>query len=449
MKYFLLSLLLAVSMVAYANDNAKLWDSVIKAKNYLRNNDYRNAEAIVNSIEGLCSECNNDSIRVVFLECKAQIVFFCTKEYSLCIPVFKEIIELYERLKIKSINYLEAYQAIAYCYEFLKKDEEAEKYYRKAIIKGVSIAHSPDFNKECYKNLYNIYKERGDSILANECLKYLDSQSASDVKETDYLVWENKQLEIIQELIKNGKFEDVVHEYDDYIDGIIERKGKSNEKYFFAIYSKAVLFKYLKRFDELRPLIEELISMRNDKSVCKEYVCWAYCNMTLYYTSKGLCDNADRTILDGIDYFQNANINEYQKCTLYRYAGNGSFYQRDYFDAIKYFELYFSNFDSRDGCDDYAIITNTLAVSYINTNQYAKAKGLLKRFLSTDNKNIKKDNEVLLSSMYHNLGRCEMLLNNNMAAKRSLIKSKTIQIKIYGKVSEKTQEYLDEILSKE
>ena len=51
--------------------------------------------------------------------------------------------------------------------------------------------------------------------------------------------------------------------------------------------------------------------------------------------------------------------------------------------------------------------------------------------------------------MYHNLGRCEMLLNNNMAAKKSLIKSKTIQIKKYGKVSEKTQEYLDEILSKE
>ena len=155
MKYLLLSLLLAVSMVGYANDKANLWDSVIKARNYLINNDYRNAEAIVDSIERPCSECNNDSIRVVFLECKAQIVFFCTKDYSLCIPVFKEIIELYERLNIKSINYLEAYQAIAYCYEFLKNDEEAEKYYRKAIIKSVSIVHSPDFVKGWYKNLYN------------------------------------------------------------------------------------------------------------------------------------------------------------------------------------------------------------------------------------------------------------------------------------------------------
>lgn len=66
-------------MVAYANDKANLWDSVIKAKNFLRNNDYRNAEAIVDSIERLCSECNNDSIRVVFLECKAPILILTKK----------------------------------------------------------------------------------------------------------------------------------------------------------------------------------------------------------------------------------------------------------------------------------------------------------------------------------------------------------------------------------
>ena len=46
MKYLLLSLLLAVSMVGYANDKANLWDSVIKAKNYLRNNDLTNRDVI-------------------------------------------------------------------------------------------------------------------------------------------------------------------------------------------------------------------------------------------------------------------------------------------------------------------------------------------------------------------------------------------------------------------
>lgn len=103
MKYYLLTLLLTFSLVAYANsdDVEKLWDSLAKAKNYLINNDYRNAETIVKSIEGLCSECNNDSIRVVFLECKAQILIFDKKDYNKPIPILKDVIELYERLNIK------------------------------------------------------------------------------------------------------------------------------------------------------------------------------------------------------------------------------------------------------------------------------------------------------------------------------------------------------------
>ena len=164
---------------------------------------------------------------------------------------------------------------------------------------------------------------------------------------------------------------------------------------------------------------------------------------------KGLHELIDSIVVDGIDYFQNANINKYQICTLYRFAGNGSFGQQDYLSAIKYFELYFQSFDSRDGYEDYEAITNLLSVLYIKNNQYINAKRLIKRFLSTKNKKIKHDNEILLSTLYHNLGRCEMLLNNYKAAKNALLKSKALQIKIEGKVSEKTQEYLNEILLKE
>lgn len=181
MKKIVLTMLLAFSLVSYANsnDNEKLWDSVIKAKNYLIKDDYRNAEAIVNSIEGLCSECNNDSIKVVFLECKAQILVFDKDEYLLGIPIFKEIIELYERLNIKSTNYLEAFQAIGLCYEFLDNYEEAEKYYRKAIIKSEVIRHSNDFMATCYERLAIIYNKLGKKTLVEECLKYYKQYESS------------------------------------------------------------------------------------------------------------------------------------------------------------------------------------------------------------------------------------------------------------------------------
>ena len=451
MRFILLSLLFVVHFSAntYANDNERLRDSVNKAKDYLIKNDYRNAEAIVNSIDGPCSECNNDSIRVVFLDCKATILVLDKKEYNASIPILKEVIDLYERLNIKSINYWGACQSIAYCYENIGNIDEAERYYRKSLIKCSIINGNDPFLSSTYLRLRNIYKERGDTILSNECLKYLDPQFVSEINERDYLQWENNWLERINELRNNGKYEDAVSEYDNYIDGIIKKKGKGNEKYIFAIYSKAVLLKYLKRFDELKPLLEELILMRNDKSMSKEYACWSYCNLTFYYSMKGLHELIDSIVVDGIDYFQNANINKYQICTLYRFAGNGSFGQQDYLSAIKYFELYFQSFDSRDGYEDYEAITNLLSVLYIKNNQYINAKRLIKRFLSTHYKKIKHDNEILLSTLYHNLGRCEMLLNNYKAAKNALLKSKALQIKIEGKVSEKTQEYLNEILLKE
>ena len=54
MRFILLSLLFVVHFSAntHANDNERLRDSVNKAKDYLIKNDYRNAEAIVNSIDG-------------------------------------------------------------------------------------------------------------------------------------------------------------------------------------------------------------------------------------------------------------------------------------------------------------------------------------------------------------------------------------------------------------
>ena len=157
MKYYLLTLLLTFSLVAYANsdDVEKLWDSLAKAKNYLINNDYRNAETIVKSIEGLCSECNNDSIKVVFLECKAHILVFDKKEYNVPIPILKDVIELYERLNIKSINYLEAFQTIAYCYEKNGNYDEAERFYRKSLIKSSTITTNNQFVSSLYLHLHN------------------------------------------------------------------------------------------------------------------------------------------------------------------------------------------------------------------------------------------------------------------------------------------------------
>lgn len=450
MKKYIAIWLLIFSFVAnsYAYDVEKLWDSLAKVKNYLNNNDYRNAETIVNSIEGLCYDCNNDTIKVIFLECKAHILVFDKKEYNIPIPILKEVIELYERLNIKLINYLEAFQTIGYCYDRIGNYDEAERYYRKSLIKSSSITSNNQFVSSIYLHLYNFYKERGDTVLSNECLKYLDPKLALDLKETEFLVWENEQLDTIAKYRDNGLYSEATERYVYYIEGLIEKKGKHNKKYKLALYSKAILLsRYLSKYDEAKPLFEEIISLRNDNEPCENYVCGSYCNLVLYYSRNGQYDNVDNVISNCLDYFQSVNDSEFPICSLYRFAGNGAYWEQDYKMAIKYYELYFANVENREMGTNYEEIANQLAVSYLFSDKPQNAQILLNKVVLSEGEKLDKENRGLLAMLYHNLGRSEMLLYNFKSAKNALEKSKELQIKVLGQVTEKTQKYLDEIKS--
>ena len=114
-------------------------------------------------------------------------------------------------LNIKSINYLEAFQTIAYCYEKNGNYDEAERFYRKSLIKSSVITSNNQLVSSIYLHLHNIYKNRGDTILSNECLKYLDPQLASDVKESEFLAWENEQLDTIAKYNKTNNRASEIH----------------------------------------------------------------------------------------------------------------------------------------------------------------------------------------------------------------------------------------------
>ena len=66
---------------------------------------------------------------------------------------------------------MDAFVAIGYSYGRLNDYDNAEKYYRKALMKSVAAEHSKDFRPNVYKYLGNIYMANGDSILAEECYK--------------------------------------------------------------------------------------------------------------------------------------------------------------------------------------------------------------------------------------------------------------------------------------
>ena len=103
----------------------------------------------------------------------------------------------------------------------------------------------------------------------------------------------------------------------------------------------------------------------------------------------------DSIIPEGIAYLKKAQNEVYPPHSIYRFAGNGAYWQKDYVNAIKYYELYLQPSYTREEGTSYEEITNQLSVCYIFSNQPDKAKNILLNLLKSDEPRLKKENSAL------------------------------------------------------
>ena len=448
MRRFLISIIIFVCGVNSISAQT-VWDSIVEVKNLLNNDKDDEAEFILNKIENQCMDSRNDTLRVLFLESKG-IILLGKEEYKKCIPYFLCVIDLYDKLHLKYQNYLDAFVAIGYSYGRLHDYENAEKYYRKALLKSVAVEFNKEFRSNVYKNLGAIYTEKGDSLLAQECFKRVSIEDidAIDYMSHNYIEWETKYWSEIGTFLEAKMYQEAADKCVEMIQGIEKKKGK-NETYIFVVYTYAnILSRYLNKYDEAKPLYEEIIEWGKNKSDKDENVCGAYCNLTLYYAVNGDFSHADSIIDEGITYLEKANNEYYPIHSIYRFVGNGAYWKQNYVMAIKYYEQYLKPQYSREQGTNYEDVVNQLSVSYILSDNPVKAKSLLSSFLKTDEARLKTDNLPVLSNIYHNLGRATMLSGSKSEALKLLNKSKTLQMSIYGEVSERTLQYIKECSSK-
>ena len=448
MRRFLISIIIFVCGVNSISAQT-VWDSIVEVKNLLNNDKDDEAEFILNKIENQCMDSRNDTLRVLFLESKG-IILLGKEEYKKCIPYFLCVIDLYDKLHLKYQNYLDAFVAIGYSYGRLHDYENAEKYYRKALLKSVAVEFNKEFRPNVYKNLGNLYMEKGDSLLAQECFKRVSIEDidAIDFMSHNYIEWETKYWSEIGIFLKAKMYQEAADKCAEMIQGIEKKKGK-NETYISVVYTYAnILSRYLNKYDEAKPLYAEIIEWGKDKSDTNENVCGAYCNLALYYAVNGEFALADSIIGEGIPYLAKANNDYYPFHSIYRFVGNGAYWKQHYVMAIKYYEEYLKPQYNREQGTSYEEIVNQLSVSYILLDYPVKAKSLLLSFLKTDETRLKKENVSILSNIYHNLGRATMLSGYKAEALKLLNKSKKLQMSIYGEVSERTLQYIKECSSK-
>ena len=448
MHRFLISIIILVCGVNCISAQT-LWDSIVEVKNLINDDKDDEAESILNKIENQCMHSENDTLRVLFLESKG-IILWDREEYKECIPFFQSVIDLYDKLHLKYQNYLDAFVAIGYSYGRLHDYDNAERFYRKALLKSVAADFNKEFRPNVYKNLGNLYMEKGDSLLAQECFK---RASVEDVDDFDfmshnYTEWKTKYWTEIGTLLEAKKYQEAADKCAEMIQGIEKKEGK-NETYILEVYTYAnILSRYLNKYDEAKPFYEEIIEWGKNKSDKNENVCGAYCNLALYYAVNGDFSHADSIIDEGVPYLAKANNEYYPLHSIFRYVGNGAYWKKNYVMAIKYYEQYLKPQYSREQGTNYEDVVNQLSVSYILSDNPLKAKSLLSSFLKTDETRLKTDNVSVLSNIYHNLGRATMLSGSKSEALKLLNKSKELQMGIYGEVSERTLQYIKECGSK-
>lgn len=432
----------------YAQDN--LIDCLVSVRKLLSDTILLNPQEAMSQLQQIENKyilSENDTTEAVYYSLKGQALFL-RESYKECIPYFNKAIQLFEKTNLRQYEYLDAFRFIAFAYHRTLDYDNAERYYRKGLLRSVAanVNNVSQYNADMYLNLGYIYKEKGDSVLANDCFLRAKEQhnKINDIEDWNYIDWENQYWKKINELKQAEKYQDAVDLYSEMINGIIEKRGKDS-RYILPAYSKAILLsRYLNKYEEALPIFEDVINCAKNISLLDESVCGSYCNLALCYSYLGNYEQLDVFISKAKEILSLANNSYYPPHSIYRFAGNGAYWTQNYEKAIKYYEQYLSPDNKVEPGNSYDEITNMLGVAYIFDNKPEKAKKLLIDFLKLNEERIKKSNHQVLANIYHNLGRAYMLEGNKNIALKYLQKSEILQKELYNKTSERTQQYIEE-----
>ena len=452
MKYKILFILVFVVCMAGRTYSQNVFsiDYMIKVKELIDEDRNDEALSMLDKMEKQGIDTAHDSIRVLFYEDKGVILFYDDK-YNDCIPYFQKAISLYEKLNMKAQNYLDDFMAIGYSYGMMKDYDNAERYYRKALLKSTTAECKKDFQPSVYKKLGDLYMLKGDSALAEECYTMVADGDKATVKDNEfismnYINWEVACWDKINKLVDEKKYEDAVKEYAAFCDELKKKKGVTYESYLVAVNCRAMLLsRYLHRTDEALPLYKELTEIADKLPSGNETICNAFCNLVLCYSKTNRQNELKEAIRDGLEYLKKATIENFPPFIIYRMAGNGFYWQQDYSNAIKYYEKYIGmSKDKHEGGTNFEEIANMLSVSYIFSGMPEKAKAVLLDVLKGSERKLKKESPQTLATIYHNLGRAYMLENDKADALKFLNRSSDLQKQLYGKTGERTLQYINE-----
>ena len=194
-RYFLMLVLSLLCVKIFAQHDAISKFIEIKQTLYSKKVDSNKVLSDLNKIEKELLSSNNDTTAGVFYSLKGQLLCSIEK-YEESIPILKKAIGKLEKCNLRKYEYLDDFKFLGDAYFRIKDYENAERYYRRGILRSVSanVEKTNQHNAELYLNLGRLYEAKGDTALANECIrrsKQMQEEKVLDIAQWNYIEWCN------------------------------------------------------------------------------------------------------------------------------------------------------------------------------------------------------------------------------------------------------------------
>jgi tetratricopeptide (TPR) repeat protein len=286
-------------------------------------------------------------------------------------------IALYEKLKYKYPQYIELLQLRGFASDIMDDRDDAEYWYRRALLKGNVVEHNMDIDNNCYLNLGNIYNERGDYNLALEAynnINWIDSTQRVEIH-ADYY---GKSLNKYMELSKEHRWQEALLFNDSLINYTKIKYGVKHSFYHSVLINKGVILNCgLHKLQESRDVYEDLIKIGKTNSIYDSEIADAYLRFTEISCNLGNLNDAINIFPEAVEYLNKNNDPESPAYDLCLYIGLELVKQEEYDAGIAALCKYLDN--ALVDRDSWAIpyVINKLSFAYLMDGANQKCIDLL------------------------------------------------------------------------
>ena len=294
-------------------------------------------------------------------------------KFEEAIPYLNKALLKMEKLPHEDCIYLELIYGIGSCYKKLKQYHNAEKYFRRVMIRSNVLGFKCMITTQTLSELTEVYNKLGYTKLAKECATKINSKIEDMPSES----W-SKRIEGLFDLANSyyeqGKYDEEIETYHKILDLIVSNVGKTNDD--FLLYASLLRYKLLlqDRQEEVTKILKEMIDIGRSYKVHNENVCSAYEDYLELMAKHNKAEFVEIMLPEAVDYIQHTNEYDWQNHNLYERIGNAFADIGNYKSGIKYLEMLWNGSPS----NSMRSISN-LGICYYFMPDYQKSISYLKK----------------------------------------------------------------------